>query len=379
MKILIDENIPFAEEAFAGFGKVELAAGREITDKLLKDVDILIVRSVTKVNKSLLEHTPVTFVGTTTIGYDHIDTTYLKSKKISYANSPGCNADSVAEYIIASLVKIAFEQNFKLNEKSIGIIGYGNIGTRVNRIAGSFGMHTIINDPPLQRETKESIFATYKEALQADIITYHVPLNINGIDKTYHMLSGEHLKEFNDKKVIINSSRGSVISNDDFKTYLMNHKNIVILDVWENEPQIDSELLKLVTIGSAHVAGYSLEGKINGTVMIYEALCRFLNINPGWKPELPPVDNSIFEYPKGIRTEEALNRIIEVIYNIGEDDKKLRKIIDLDNNDRGRYFDYLRKNYRVRREFSNYSIRIDKYRDEEIKILQALRFKVISV
>lgn len=379
LKILADENIPFAEEAFAGFGKLKLTSGREITNTLLKDIDILIVRSVTKVNKTLLEHTPVTFVGTTTIGYDHINTTFLKSSKIGFANSPGCNADSVAEYIFAALLKIAAGQNIKLSGKSIGIIGYGNIGSRVSRIAKSFGMRTLINDPPLQRATKESIFVSYKEALQADIITYHVPLNMKGIDKTYHMLYANQLKDFDDKKIIINAARGSIISNDDLSLMLLNNKNLAVLDVWENEPQIDIELLKLANICTAHIAGYSLEGKVNGTIMIYDALCRFLNINPGWKPELPSIEKSNFDYPDGTDPEAALNNIITEIYNIDEDDKKLRKIIDLNKNDRGRYFDYLRKNYTVRREFSNYSIRINRSKYEEIKILEALRFRVIPV
>lgn len=378
LKILVDENIPFAEEAFSGFGKVRLASGREITNKMLKDIDVLIIRSVTKVNKSLIERTPVTFIGTTTIGLDHINTFYLKSNKISFASSPGCNADSVVEYIFAALLKIASEQNIYLKDKSIGIIGYGNIGSRVSRVARSFGMRTLINDPPLQRETKEPIFVPYNEALQADIITYHVPLNMKGIDKTYHMLSAEQLNYFDNKKIIINAARGSVVSNDDLRIFLLNQKNTVILDVWENEPQIDKELLKLVNIGSAHVAGYSYEGKVNGTIMIYNALCKFLNINPGWEPSFPQVENSILDYPAGVSLEQALNKLFSEIYNISEDDKKLRKIYDIDNNDRGRYFDYLRKNYQVRREFSNYTIRITKHMHQEITILDALRFKLIQ-
>ncbi len=378
LKILVDENIPYAEEAFSGFGKVKLAPGREISNKMLKDIDVLIIRSVTKVNKSLIERTPVTFVGTTTIGLDHINTSYLESNKISFANSPGCNADSVAEYIFAGLLKIASEQNFCMKDKSIGIIGYGNIGRRVSRIARGFGMSTFINDPPLQRETKDLIFVSYKEALLADIITFHVPLNMRGIDKTYHMLSAEQLNYFDNKKIIINAARGSVISEDDLRIFLLNHKNTVVLDVWENEPLIDTELLKLVNIASAHVAGYSYEGKVNGTIMIYKALCKFLNIEPGWKPSFPRVENSILDYPEGLDLEEALNKLISGIYNIDEDDKKLRKIYDLEKNDQGRYFDYLRKNYQERRELPNYTVRIKKHMHHEITVLDTLRFKLIQ-
>lgn len=379
LKILVDENIPFAEEAFSGFGKVKLSAGREITNELLKEIDVLIIRSVTKVNKTLLERTAVTFVGTTTIGLDHVNTSYLKNNKISFANSPGCNADSVAEYIFAGLLKIAADQKFKLSEKSIGIIGHGNIGGRVTRIAKSFGMRTLINDPPLQRITKEQYFISLKDAMQADIITYHVPLNMKGADKTYHMLNADQLNDFDNKKIIINAARGGVVFNDDLSTFLLKNHNTVILDVWENEPLINGELLKLVNIGTAHIAGYSYEGKVNGTIMVYNALCKFLNIDPGWKPVFPSIENSVLQYPEGLGLEDAMHKMISEIYDIDEDDKKLRKINDINKNDRGRYFDYLRKNYPVRREFSNYTVRINKHLQNEIKILEAMRFKVDTV
>jgi erythronate-4-phosphate dehydrogenase len=376
-KILIDENIPFAREAFSGFGKVKLAGGREITNSMLRDIDLLIVRSITKVNESLLKNTGVKFVGTATIGLDHIDTEYLTYKKIGFANSPGCNADSVAEYIFAGLLKIASERNIILNEKSIGIIGYGNIGSRVARIAKSFGMHTLINDPPLQRITGQTFFISYEEALNADIITFHVPLNMEGIDKTYHMLSPAQLNDFSDKKIILNASRGSVLSNDDLKRFLLENKNSVILDVWEKEPYIDTDLLRLIKIGTPHIAGYSAEGKVNGTIMIYEALCKFLNINPGWQPDLPVIRNPVFEYPVTGRLEESLDRLISKIYKIGNDDIKLREILYLKKDDQGSYFDRLRKNYPVRREFSNYSVKINSKLEREINILRALRFKII--
>lgn len=378
-KILVDENIPFAIQAFSGFGKVKLASGREISKPILKDIDILIIRSVTKVDKSLLGDTAVKFVGTTTIGLDHIDTRYLENNKISFAGSPGCNANSVAEYITAGLLKIAIDQKFELKEKSIGIIGYGNIGSKVAGIAQSFEMQTLINDPPLQRTTGESFFTSYYEALKADIITFHVPLNMEGIDKTYHMLSDYKLQSFDSDKIIVNSSRGSVLSDEDLKKFLLKKKNIVLLDVWENEPNIDTKLLNLVKIGSPHVAGYSYEGKVNGTIMIYKALCKHLNINPKWQPDYPEIDNTVFDYQEMDTLEESLNSIISNIYDIENDDSKLRKILSLNKNEQGNYFDLLRKNYPVRREFSNFSIRIGKRLKREINILKTLRFKVIEI
>ena len=375
-KFLIDENIPYALDAFSKLGSVELIPGREINNNSLRSTDILIIRSITKVNEELLDGTPVKFVGTTTIGSDHIDIQYLQKNNIGFANAPGCNADSVAEYVFAALLTLASSAGFRLEDKSIGIVGYGNIGSRIARIASGFGMTILINDPPLQRKTGESFFITYNEALQADIITYHVPLNLTGTDKTYHMLSEAQLKSFDNEKIILNASRGSVVSNDDLKNYLNWQKSAVILDVWENEPYIDIELLDFVQTGTPHIAGYSLEGKVNGTVMIFHSLCKYLMVKKEWKPDLPFIEKAVIEYPETGTPEESINLVISEIYDISSDDMKLRKISSFTGNGRGKYFDKLRKNYSVRREFPNYTIKINKKLQKDISILKALRFNV---
>jgi len=201
---------------------------------------------------------------------------------------------------------------------------------------------------------------------------------MKGIDKTYHMLSAGQLKKFDDRKIIINASRGPVISNDDLKAFLLKNGNTVILDVWEDEPRIDADLLNLLKFASAHIAGYSLEGKVNGTIMIYDELCRFLNTNPSWQPVLPPVAMPLLDYPEGENLEIALNKIISAIYNIEDDNNRLRKISELQKNDQGLYFDYLRKNYPIRREFPNYTIRINRQLPTERKLLESLRFHTIT-
>lgn len=373
-KILADENIPFAEAAFSNFGTVRLLSGREFTNEIVRPYDILIVRSVTKVNEHLLEGSNVKFVGTTTIGLDHIDTGYLKKKHISYANAPGCNADSVAEYIFAGLYKLASETRLSIDKCSLGIIGYGNIGSRIGRIADAIGMKLYINDPPLQRATGNSSFCTYDEALGADIITYHVPLNIGGPDNTFHMLSSSQLNTFGNEKTILNASRGKVVANEDLKMFLLNKGNKVILDVWESEPAIDEELLKLVLIGTPHIAGYSFEGKVNGTVMIFNSLNRFLKANKIWQPAMPEVNDAVINYPESESTEKSLHTLISRIYNIKADDERLRQITD--QKESGSYFDHLRKKYPIRREFTNYTVKISRKLEKEIKILKALRFNI---
>ena len=181
----------------------------------------------------------------------------------------------------------------------------------------------------MQRKTREPFFITYNEALQADIITFHVPLNLTGADKTYHMLSESQLKKFDNGKIILNASRGSVVSNNDLKNFLNRQKNKVVLDVWENEPNIDLELLNLVQTGTAHIAGYSLEGKVNGTTMIFNSLCKFLNVKKEWKPGMPEIEKAVIKYPEADTLEESINLIISKIYKINSDDKKLREINSL--------------------------------------------------
>ena len=213
MKLIIDENITFAKEAFSSFGDAKLLDGRTLTNKDVQDADVLVVRSITNVNEDLIKNSKVKFVGTATIGTDHIDLEYLKNQNIRFADAKGCNADSVAEYVFTALLKVASEKNIYLQEKTIGVVGIGNIGSRVVRLAESLGMKVLKNDPPLERKGIGNNYLNLDEILQADIITFHVPLNLDGIDKTFHLLNENNLKKIKKGTIIINSSRGAVINN----------------------------------------------------------------------------------------------------------------------------------------------------------------------
>lgn len=378
MKILVDENIPQAKEAFSNIGKVTLHHGREITNQLLKDVDILIVRSITQVNKNLLDNTPVKFVGTATIGTDHIDKEYLQSKNIFFADAAGCNSFSVAEYVITAIAKIFTETNKSFVDKKIGIVGYGNIGTKVTKFAKALGFETVINDPPLERQKVNENFRSLEEALKCDVITFHVPLNKTGVDKTYHLLNEENIHLIKSGSLLINTSRGPVVKNEVIKKRLKEQNDInVILDVWENEPKIDLELLNLVNIGTAHIAGYSLEGKLNGTFYVYEKLCRFLGINPEWTPYYPNINESILKVGTSKKIEEIIFDVCGKVYDIDYDNIQLRKISSENFSNSDKYFDQLRKNYKTRREFNNYTIKTDNGNQSIKEILKVLRFNVI--
>jgi len=377
MKITIDENIANAEEVFSGLGITGLLPGREITNETLKDSDVLIVRSITNVNEELLRGTKVKFVGTATIGSDHIDTGYLFKNNIAFADAKGCNAEAVKEYVFAALTEAANRKNLKFKDLSLGIIGAGNIGSRVVKCAEVLGIRTILNDPPLQRKTGDKIYKDLDTALQADVITLHVPLNKEGTDKTFHLFDYERLNRLKENSVLINSSRGSVIHNEALEK-IINKKNLtVILDVWENEPEINSSLLEKVFIGTPHIAGYSYEGKINGTMMIYSALCRFLNKEEDYFVKMPQVENPLIELNNFESIEAGVKGIFRKIYDIRKDDSSLRKIITDLQDDRKKYFDKLRRDYPLRREFINYTIKVPEEHKELRNILQVFRFKVV--
>ncbi len=357
LNIVADENIPFVREMFSELGSVQTISGRLIGPETVRNADILLVRSITRVDRSLLEGSSVKFVGTATIGTDHIDEMFLKETGIGFSNAPGSNANSVAEYVFAALLEFSVVRGWKLEDKSLGVIGVGHIGSRVARRARALGMTVLENDPPLQRKTHEPRFVSLKTALQADIVTFHVPLTLEGRDKTFHLLGAENVDELSPNVLLINASRGPVVDNAVLKMALKNRQMAsAVLDVWENEPTIDAELLAQVFLGTPHIAGYSLDGKANGTQMIYDAVCRFLGKEPTRKVSefLPPAARpQIFWQPTGGSDETQLREIVQQVYAIRKDDARLRKILELPESKWGAYFDQLRKNYPVRREFGN--------------------------
>ena len=376
MNLIIDENIALAQKAFSNFGTVRFVDGRSLTASDVENTDALIIRSVTKVDENLIKNSKIKFVGTATIGTDHIDLNYLQSKNIAFADAKGCNADSVAEYVFTALLKIAAEQNISLREKTIGVVGIGNIGSRVIRLAESFGMKVLKNDPPLERNKIGKNYVSLDEVLIADIITLHVPLSFEGDDKTYHLLNEYNLKKIKSNAIIINTSRGAVIDNASLLDETNRRGLNLILDVWEDEPLINLDLLAKTKVATAHIAGYSLEGKVNGTKMIYESLCRFCKTDPVWQLELPPLERINLNLPDGKSNEEKLYKLFSSIYDFEKDDMSLREISNYKLNEQAGYFDLLRKTYPVRREFSNFTVQLSAKEKHLKAFLETFRFKV---
>ncbi len=379
-KIVIAENIPYAEKAFKSLGDVEILSVKEITNQSIKDATALIVRSTTKVNKELLDGTKVGFVGTATIGTDHVDIKYLKEKNIEFANAAGSNANSVSEYITAALLLSAKKAGKPLKGSSIAIIGVGNVGTLVAQKAEALGMTCFLNDPPKKDETGDTKYLPLEEAVKnADYITCHVPLIKAGPYPTLNMIDKNFFKLTKKGVVFINSSRGNIVVEKDLSDSLNNgHVDHAILDVWNNEPTIDKNMFDQVFIGTSHIAGHSLDGKAKGTKMMFDALSTWFKNNEKFdldeylpKPEITTIDitNSIKD-----SDEDILREIVHKLYDIKKDHSKLKEIVYGENS--ADEFKNFRTNYPVRREFYNTTLILSSKKTELVNSVKKLGFKV---
>lgn len=381
MKIIADENIPFVAECFCSIGEVETVPGRDITPGVVADADVLLVRSITPVGNDLLAGSKVRFVGTATIGFDHVDTEYLSKNNIGFASAPGSNANSAAEYIIAALLNVAKKHSIDLEGKSIGIIGVGNVGGRVAKKAAALGMKLFLNDPPLQRQTRDSKYLPIEELFNCDFVTLHTPLTFDGQDKTFHLADEKFFRSLEKGCIFINASRGGVVDSIALKKAIRTGRlQASVLDVWENEPNIDVELLKLVDIGTPHIAGYSLDGKIAGMIMMYKAACEYFEL--GFKFDIDsflpaPAIPELKVHTQSVSEQDALLGIVEKIYDIKADDARLRRMLEESAKGRGKYFDSLRKNYPVRREFHNTNVIVDDRNSKLAKKLRGIGFLLL--
>jgi len=382
MKIIADANIPFVKECFSSIGEVTVIDGREMTPWLVADADILLVRSITPVGADLLAGSNVRFVGTATIGFDHIDVDFLARNNIGFASAPGSNANSAAEYVIAGLLEIGQKYALDLEGRSIGIIGVGNVGGRVAKKCAAMGMEVYLNDPPLKRQTGDEKFLPLEGLFDCDFITLHTPLTFEGPDKTYHLADEQFFKSLKERCVFVNASRGGVVDSGALKSAIKSGRlRAVVLDVWENEPDIDIELLKMVDIGTPHIAGYSLDGKVAGMIMVYNAACKYFDMEPKFdmKDFLPePAVPELRVDPNITNEQDALLAAVQKIYRIDKDDTRLRRMLDKLAEDRGRHFDNLRKNYPVRREFQNTSVIVKDTDSRLAKKLIGIGFKDIK-
>lgn len=280
MKVIIDHKIPYIKEAVSRIAdEVVFLPGNAFTKEAVKDADALIVRTRTTCNRELLEGSQVKFIATATIGYDHIDTEYCREAGITWTNCPGCNAGSVEQYVHSVLLLLKREKGLDLEKSTIGIVGVGHVGSRVKRMAEGLGMKVLLNDPPRSEQGESGFVDLETIARECDVITFHTPLSREGRYATFHLVNDEFLLSLKRTPYIINSSRGEVVDTDALLAALVTGKvRDVVIDTWENEPDINQELLEVAFLGTPHIAGYSADGKANATRMSLEALCEFFHI-----------------------------------------------------------------------------------------------------
>jgi erythronate-4-phosphate dehydrogenase len=373
VRVVIDDKIPFIKGILEPFAEVVYFPGSKIDKHIIKEADALIVRSRTLCDKNLLEGSRIKFVATATIGYDHIDTNWCEANGIEWTNAAGCNSSSVQQYMASTLVYLSKKFNFKFEDRTLGVIGVGNVGKKIVRLAEILGMRVVLNDPPIARQRGPCGYVSLDGLIQeADIISLHVPLNYNGDDKTYHLIDELKLKKFNQGTILINTSRGEVVDNLALKNVLKSGilKNAV-LDVWEKEPDIDLELMKMLDIATPHIAGYSADGKANGTAMSVRALSKYFNLGiDNWFPENIPLPSFpvITINAKNKTVQEAISEVIEKTYEVKSDDERLRKV--------PQDFEKQRGNYPVRREFQAYSINLKNGSAELVDRLKELGLKI---
>ena len=380
MKIVADENIPLLHECFSSLGEVVALSGRDITAKDLVGADALIIRSVTKVTEALLrEASSLKFVGTCTAGVDHVDQQALQDKGVAFANAPGCNARSVVEYVLCALDILAERDGFRLEDRTVGIIGKGQVGGRLYQVLVDLGVRVLVNDPLCEQVSGIDFVSRDELIAECNVIALHTPLTKNCEFPTHHLIAEPQLRAMKPGTVLINAGRGPVIDNKALLKVLKEKQDLrVVLDVWEYEPQVDPELLSLVDIGSPHIAGYSLDGKITGTEMVYKALCQTLGlparVKLGAITPIPALKRIGFTDEA---SEDQVARLaMRAVYDIRKDDALMRQLLALSEDERTLRFDAMRKNYAERREFSTLKLQVSKCAEAVQKKVEVLGFNL---
>lgn len=336
MKVVIDNKIPYIREAMEALAdEVVYLPGKEITASVVRDADALITRTRTQCNRQLLEGSKVRFIGTATIGFDHIDTEYCREAGITWSNCPGCNAGAVEQYLHSVLLLLQQEKQVELKDACLGIVGVGHVGSHILSLAERLGMRILLNDPPRADRGEEGFVSLETLARECDIITFHTPLERNGEYRTFHLADRDFFHSLRKKPYIINTSRGEVVETEAILEAL--DKGLIggaVLDVWENEPHINLELLDKVFIGTPHIAGYSADGKANATRMVLEAFCRFFGKEMNFHIAAPEQPHREYDSDERVRQLQ--------MYNPHDDCDMLRAHPEL--------FEQLRGDYVLRKE-----------------------------
>ncbi|BAS67464.1 4-phosphoerythronate dehydrogenase [Bathymodiolus septemdierum thioautotrophic gill symbiont] len=340
MKLVIDDACYAYDKIFGSFGDISAIAGRSIDANIVRDADVLIVRSRTQVNETLLKGSQVKFVGSTVAGLDHVDQEYLQANNITFFSAQGCNSMAVAEFVIAAIVNLADKLNFDYTKKTLGIIGVGNVGSRLKAKAELMGITTLPSDPIRQEQEDLPDFVDLNTALSADIVTFHTPLTKDGKHPSYHLLNADNFHHISDNTILFNAARGGVIDESIWQT---TPTKANIIDCWENEPNINLSLQKNAYWATPHIAGHSVDAKFQGSFMVYQSLCNYLG-----EQQDASIVNLIDPGTLSIQ-ENTLKDTLNTIYNFKKD---TIAITDIAN------FEDYRRNYPIRYEWHHYNSKI---------------------
>lgn len=372
MKILADENMPYVQELFGDWAEVVTCPGRDLTPEQLEGIEVLLVRSITQVDKTLLAKAKhLRFVGTATIGCDHIDTALLAERGIAFASAPGCNKVAVGDYVLAALLNVAEHKSWQLKDKTLAVVGVGNTGSQVVQRARALGMTVLLCDP-FKAPSAAEHYVDFTQALTADIVSFHVPITDTGEHSTWHLLDEADITTLDSEQVLINACRGEVWNNAALLTRQQGPDPLtLVMDVWEKEPNVLAPLVAHTLLATPHIAGYSLEGKARGTFALYRALREYARQTMACTPEqlLPaPAITSITVHDELDQT--LLTRLVRLVYDIRSDDRMFR-----DSLGQPGFFDRLRKHYPQRRELASLEV-VSAVQQKENT--QALGFRVKS-
>ncbi|WP_338922385.1 4-phosphoerythronate dehydrogenase PdxB [Pseudomonas silesiensis] len=362
MLIVADENIPLLDAFFEGFGEIRRVPGRSIDRATVEQADVLLVRSVTNVNRALLEGSKVRFVGTCTIGTDHLDLDYFQRAGITWSSAPGCNARGVVDYVLGSLLTLAEIEGADLTQRTYGVVGAGEVGGRLVKVLKGLGWKVLVCDPPRQAAEGGDYVSLEQIIEQCDVISLHTPLKKHGAQSTWHLFDKTRLNQLKPGAWLINASRGPVVDNTALRQVLLQREDLqAVLDVWEGEPEVDVALAELCVLATPHIAGYSLDGKQRGTAQIYQAYCRFLG-----QPEQVSLSDLL---PASWLSQVTLNgqsdpawalaMVCRAVYDPRRDDADFRRSLVGNVSEQRAAFDALRKHYPLRREIDGLQVRVE--------------------
>lgn len=381
MHILADENIPLVDEFFAGFGEIRRMPGRSINRAALENVDVLLIRSVTRVDREMLEGSAVRFVGTCTIGTDHLDLDYFEQAGIEWASAPGCNARGVVDYVLGSLLALSEVRGEALARRRFGVVGAGEVGGRLLEVLRGLGWDVRVCDPPRQVREAGDFVSLDEIFAECDVISLHTPLTLGGDWPTFHLFDQARLSRLRPGTWLINASRGAVVDNAALRDLLLQRPDLeAVLDVWEGEPQVDVALAGLCRIATPHIAGYSLDGKLRGTAQIYAALCAARGVEPAIELAqlMPGPALTELAFASSAEPAEMLATLCRAVYDPRRDDADFRRSLLGDEAQRRAGFDLLRKQYPPRREIDGLKVRIGGHNPALDTIIEALGARLLG-